>query len=105
MQTSACRDSMLRSICFSRTGLSSSDKPAAQVVDHLADRDGLLVHLHDRTRARAVQNLLERFHQIDHVSGQLRLGAFGVFEFLQRRIRPDRVFDLLLLQEHLRGGL
>ena len=55
--------------------------------------------------SRAIQDLLESFYQVDHVGGDLRLGAFGVYKFLHRRIRPDRFFNLLLLQQHLRGGL
>ena len=96
---------MLRNSCFSRMRPIFQCQAATQVFDHLADGDCLLVHLNHGTVAGAIENLLEGFDQIDHVGGDFRLRAFGVHEFLDRRIRPDRVFDLLLLHQHLRGRL
>ncbi len=105
MQTSAGRDCTLRSICFSRIGRSSRVEPPVQVLDHLADGDGLFVHLQHGPGARAVQNLLEGLDQVDDIGGQLGLCALGVHELADRRIAQHRVFNLLFLQEHLRRGL
>ena len=76
-----------------------------QVLDHLADGDGFFVDLEDRAGAGAIQNLLESLDEVDDIGGEFRLGAFGVHEFADGRIAEDGVFDLLLLEEHLSGGL
>src|SRR5208282_5978842 len=79
-------------------------EPAVQVLDHLADGYGLFVHCQDWPVARPVEDLLEGLDQVDHISGKFGLGAFSVQELSDRRIAQHRVFNLLLLQEHLCRG-
>ena len=59
---------------------------ASQIVDHLAYCDGFFVDVDHGPRAYAFQHLLECFDQVDHIGGDLRLGAFGLYEFLQGRV-------------------
>ena len=80
-------------------------QPAAKELDHLAHRDRLLVHLQNGTRLGPLQDLLKRAHQVHYIGRQLRLGAFRVFKFLERRIAHHRIFNLLFLHQHLRGVL
>src|SRR6185437_3469796 len=80
-------------------------EPAAQVRDHLPDGDRLLVDLDHGPRAYALEHLLERLHQVNDVGGDLRFGAFRLHELTDCGVRTHRVFDLLLLEKHLSGGL
>ena len=102
MQTSAWRELHVAQDLLQPQRAIFERQPPPQIIDHLADGDGLFVHLKHRAGARALQNLLEGFHQVDDVGRDLRLGAFGVHEFADRRVRPDGIFDLLLLHQHLR---
>jgi len=79
-------------------------EPAVQVLDHLADGYGLFVNFEDRPAARAVEDLLKRLDQVDDIGGEFRLRALGVHELTDCRIAQHRVFNLLLLQKHLRCG-
>src|SRR5713101_4503954 len=76
----------------------------AQIHDHLTHGDGFFIHLEDWLGADAFQNLLERFHQIDYVRGNLWFGSLGLHEVANGWIRPYRVFELLFLHQHLRCG-
>ena len=74
------------------------------VVNHLTDGDRLLVYLQNRLALCPFQDLLKCPDQVNHIGGDFRVGALGVLEILQRGIRPDSGFDLLLLQQHLGCG-
>ena len=78
---------------------------AVQVLDHLANGYGLFVHFEDRPGARPVEDLLEGLDQVDDIGSEFGLGALGVHELTDCRIAQHRVFYLLFLQKHLRGGL
>ena len=80
-------------------------KPPVQVLDHLAHRDGLLIHFENGPCARALQDLLESLDQVNHVGSEFRLGPLGIHELFERRVAQNCVFDLLFLQEHLRRRL
>ncbi len=83
---------------------------ALDEVDHLADGDGVLVDVVDGAVAKALKNVLEDADEVDGVGGDLALFVGGldalIFEeLLEAGLRPGSLFDLLLLTEHLRGGL
>ena len=104
MHTSAGRDGTVAEHLFQANRPVFDRQAAVQVLDHLADGHGFFVHIQNWARAGAVENLLESLDQVDHVGGELGLGAFGVHELADCRIAQDRVFDLLFLHQHLRGG-
>jgi hypothetical protein len=47
---------------------------------------------------------LKRLNQVHNIGGQLRLGSLRIAEFPERRVRPHRFFDMLLLEQHLCCG-
>ena len=71
----------------------------------MAHRHRFFVDVEYWAGSHSLQHLLKCLDQVDHVSGKFGLGAFRLHEFLQRRIGQHCVFDLLLLQEHLRRRL
>ena len=79
-------------------------KAAAQKIYHLAYGDGFFVNLQDGFRLGAAENLLKRTYQVNDVGGELGLGALRVNKVFQRRIGQRRIFDLLLLEQHLGGS-
>ncbi len=103
-QTSAVRDRKLRKQRLQADRFVFQRQSPAHVVDHLRYGDVVFLHVERRLVARAVEDLLKRLDQVDDVGGELRLGAFRIAEFLQGRVCPNRLFDLLLLQQHLRRG-
>ena len=56
----------------------------------------------DLARSRICWKTLTRSTTSAAISG---FGALGVLEFFEPGIRPGGLFDLLLLHQHLRGGL
>src|ERR1700761_2312808 len=85
---------------------------AFHVVDHLSDGDRLFIDVEDGPLAKTDQNVLKDANQIDSVGSNLTIliesGSTGfpyvTTEVLQAGVRPRSLFDLLLLQKHLRGS-
>ncbi len=86
---------------------------ALDVVDHLGDGDGFLIDVEDGALAQAGEDLLEDADEVDGVGGDLLFhtsdGSFAggllAEEVAHAGIGPGGFFDLLFLQQHLRGGL
>src|SRR3984893_4987014 len=66
-------------------------KATLQVVNHLSDGDRLFVHLEQGAGTGALQNLLERLYQIDHIGRDLVLGTLSLHEVPDRRVRADGI--------------
>ncbi len=81
------------------------DQALAQTVHHLRDGNRIVVQLEFGNFSCAVRAPAgRRFDQVDQRDDQFALGFVGAVERLVR-VRPDVIFDLLLLIEQLRGVL
>ncbi len=87
-----------------RDGIVGRDQPLPQPVHHLRDGNAFMAQLEFRNFLAALEDLLKRLDQIDERHGHLPLdGVAGIKAAV--RMRPDVIFDLLLLIEKLRGVL
>jgi hypothetical protein len=86
-------------------GLVFHGEAAGEELDHLADGDGVFLHVEDGAVAGALQNVAEDAHQVDGVGGDLRLGAGIVLELAEAGVGPGGGFEHLLLLQHLGGVL
>ena len=75
---------------------------AAQLRDHLRDRELLVLQFDAGNFLAAFENLLEDFYEIDKGDNEFTFGAFVVIKRFVG-LGPDVFFDLLALIKELRG--
>src|SRR6185312_12280196 len=85
------------------------DEAALHIINHLRYGNGLLIHIQDGSLAHSRQDVLKDTDKIDGIGSNLliqpSLLALIAAKVLQAGIAPGRLFNLLLLEQHLRSSL
>ena len=75
----------------------------ADVVDHLADSDGVFLNVEYGATFGAFQHLAKDADEIEGVGGDVLVGSGGVAKIAHAGIGPGGLFQLAFLLEHLGG--